>query len=111
MNKPQHCFLMTFIVVHMINGAPALKYTNMTVIRPTKTVPLGAVRKAQDALYGQLLQSGKKPEEVIDLTLISISYMGLMTAKEFYAGLESEHLLGIEDTTTEETPATNPYTN
>lgn len=86
-----HRFMLTFVAAFKTpDGKQGMRYINSTISRQVKNVPLGHIKKAQDAVAMQLQYFGIPVENILDVTFMSASYLGLMNEKEFTDGLSGE---------------------
>lgn len=87
-NIKLHRFMLTFLASFKgPNGNTGIKYTNVTVSRNQKALPLGHIKQSQDSVAMQLQFLGVDAENIIDVTFMNSSYLGLMTEREFTDGL------------------------
>lgn len=86
-----HRYMLTFVAAFKTpEGKQGMRYINSTVSRQTKNIPLGHIKTAQDAVAQQLQFFGVPAENILDVTFMSASYLGLMNEKEFTYGLSGE---------------------
>lgn len=90
-NQPLHRYFLTFSAVFRgPEGQAGMKSVNSVVARNKKTMPLGIIKQAQDGVAMQLQMFGIDPNNIVDVSLLNCSYLGLMTDTEFTAGLSND---------------------
>lgn len=111
MNKKLHHFMLTFLASFKgPEGQAGMKYVNLNVQRVHKTIPLGTIKLAQDSVVAQLSFFGVPAENVVDVTFISSSYLGLMTEKELHEGLNQQDMEQVATAyESEEAVTQNPF--
>lgn len=110
-NAPSHRFMLTLQAVFKTeSGGGSMKTVNTVISRSAKNLPLRYIKQAQDGVAMQLQMFGVTPENIMDVTLLNVSYLGLMTEKDFTAGLSNDQAASVDIAQEGETPTEqNPY--
>ena len=92
--KKQHYFLVAGqVVFHTEDGNPGQVLLNALVTNDSKTFPVRMIGKAQQALQLHFFKKvGDGKATVLDVPILNVSYLGLMTEKEFHATPEGTKL-------------------
>ena len=106
-NHPLHRYMLTFQAVFRgPEGQAGMKTVNSVIARNKKTMPLGIIKQAQDGVAVQLQMFGIDPSNIVDVSLLACSYLGLMTDTEFTAGLSNDEAASVSlDGQDDEAPA------
>lgn len=89
--KPQHYYLFASTVVFKRKGSESLEQMgmNVTITTNKKLIIAKDIGRGQQSVQLSLHQRFPgEIEDVIDVFVMSISYLGVMTQAEFVAGLE-----------------------
>ena len=92
--KKQHYYLVAGLVIFQTkDGEAGQIMTNGIVVNDNKTFPARLIGKAQQILQMNFFKRLDDPSTtVVDVPIYSISYLGLMTEKEFDAAPEGMQL-------------------
>lgn len=97
MNQPSHRYMVTLATTFKnANGGGGMKYINTMISRPKKTLPLVFLKQSQDSVAMQLQYFGIQPDDIVDVTVLSVSYLGHMTEREFTEGLNQKEAASMD---------------
>ena len=110
-NQPLHRFMLVLSAAFIgPQGQSSMKIVNTVVARTKKNVPLGIIKQAQDGVSMQLQMFGIEAQNIVDVTIQNVCYLGHMTEQEFLAGLDESQTANMSiGQTDEEDDAVNPF--
>ena len=93
---PTHRYMLTLLATFEREGRGGMKHVTTMVERNKKTLPLVFLKQSQDSVAIQLQYFGIAPEEIVDVTVLSVSYLGHMTDAEFTTGLSQDQAASVD---------------
>lgn len=88
-----HYHMLTFMVIFkMPNGSTNMKYMNMVLLVDSFNIPLLKMNYCQNNIHEQMIASGVREEDMIDIVCMNISYMGCMTHDVFTEGMDKDDI-------------------
>ncbi len=88
--NPQHYFMVTALLTYTREDAQKQRHMNSLLQLPAKKITSTALNNVNRALLQRLWDESQVPvENVLDVAMLGISYLGHMTEQEFH-GKEEE---------------------